>query len=283
VKILLTGATGFIGGNLIPVLLENGHEVTAVSRSRERAESYSWFKSVQYFSYDILNVSQNIPSEFFEHDALIHLAWSGLPNYKELFHIERNLLADYFFIKSLVMGGLSNILITGTCLEYGLQNGCLSEKTPTLPSVPYGIAKDCLRRFLEQLTSHIYFNLCWVRLFYMYGEGQSPNSLLSQLDKAIENGDETFPMSGGEQLRDYLSIEEVVSNLAFLAGHVRSGGIVNCCSGKPISVRRLVEDRIRERKAKISLALGYYPYAPHEPMAFWGDCTRLNQMKSNLM
>jgi dTDP-6-deoxy-L-talose 4-dehydrogenase (NAD+) len=104
----------------------------------------------------------------------------------------------------------------------------------------------------------------------MYGQGQHPNSLLAQLDQAIDRGDESFDMSGGEQLRDYLPVTEVAARLVALAEHSELSGPINICSGAPISIRRLVENRIAERNANITLNLGHYPYPDYEAMAFWG-------------
>ena len=208
-------------------------------------------------------------------EDLAQLACPGLPKYKELFHFEQNLPAAYRFVKNMVEAGVQHVLVTGTCFEYGMQSGPLSEDLPALPENPYGLAKDTLRKFLQELQKHYPYTLQWVRLFYMYGEGQNPNSLLAQLDCAIDQGRESFNMSGGEQLRDYLPVEEVARRLAVLAETPDINGIINCCSGKPTSVRRLVEERVRERKSSIKLNLGYYPYPDYEPMAFWGDASRL--------
>jgi dTDP-6-deoxy-L-talose 4-dehydrogenase (NAD+) len=112
----------------------------------------------------------------------------------------------------------------------------------------------------------------------MHGKGQNPRSLLAQLDASIDGGVDVFNMSGGEQLRDYLPVEEVAAHLVALAGHPTFDGIVNVCSGSPVSVRRLVEDRVAGRGAAIRLNLGYYPYPDYEPMAFWGDAGKLSRM-----
>jgi dTDP-6-deoxy-L-talose 4-dehydrogenase (NAD+) len=96
---------------------------------------------------------------------------------------------------------------------------------------------------------------------------------LAQLDRAIDRGDESFDMSGGEQLRDYLPAGEVAARLVALAEHSELSQTVNICSGTPISVRKLVENRIAERNANITLNLGHYPYPDYEPMAFWGEST----------
>src|SRR5690606_16712139 len=119
-------------------------------------------------------------------DALVHLAWPGLPNYQALFHLEQNLMADYRFIKQAVQAGVSQVLVTGTCFEYGPQNGPLDERCPARPDNPYGLAKHSLRLFLEALQGQHPFTLQWARLFYLHGEGQNPNSLLAALDRAID-------------------------------------------------------------------------------------------------
>jgi dTDP-6-deoxy-L-talose 4-dehydrogenase (NAD+) len=210
----------------------------------------------------------------------MHLAWPGLPNYKALYHFEETLFADYRFLKALVSAGYKHLLVTGTCFEYGMQSGQLDESMETKPSNPYGLAKDTLRRFLESLRTDSPFTLQWARLFYLYGRGQNPSSLLAQLERALEQGDAEFLMSGGEQLRDYMPVERVASDLVRLVEHPECDGIVNICSGKPISVRRLVEDFIKTRGKEIRLKLGHYPYPDYEPLEFWGSRTRWKEIQA---
>lgn len=271
-RFLVTGATGFIGNHLVNCLIQRGHTVIAMARSEEKAAKYSWYKKVLFISQD-LHAKDFTPSlaKLGSPDALIHLAWPGLPNYKDLSHFENNLPADYRFIKSLIEQGLKQVLVSGTCFEYGMQSGSLSENKTTYPANPYALAKDTLHKFLQSLQQHISFRLQWTRIFYMYGDGQNPNSLLAQLDRAIELGDTQFKMSGGEQLRDYLPVEIVASRLMLLAEQPLHQGVVNICSGQPTSVRNLVETHIQKRQSNISLNLGFYPYPTYEPMAFWGN------------
>lgn len=276
-KIGITGSTGFIGQNLIPVLLNRGHQIVALSRDRAKAENFQWFSQVDFIRGDVHEPDPAIIGRLAACDTVIHLAWPGLPNYGELFHIETNYPAAYLFVKRLIESGLGNITITGTCFEYGMKNGCLSEDTQADPVNPYGLAKDFLRRSLECLSLKHSFHLQWVRLFYLFGRGQSAGSLLSQLDAAIERGEATFRMSAGEQLRDYSSIDEAAGKLARLVEQSHTSGIFNICSGIPVSVRTLVESRLRQQGASIELELGYYPYSRFEPHAFWGDPQKLNR------
>jgi len=273
-KIIVTGATGFVGNHLVQALLERGHEVTAMGRDHLRARSMSWFRHVKFVPFDMTDSTSEIFGKVDESDLLVHLAWSGLPNYRGLFHFEQNLPASYGFLKAAVVNGHRRLMVVGTCFEYGMQQGCMTENHIANPFNPYGLAKDTLRRFLEVLQSEVGFELQWCRLFYIYGKGQNPNSVLSQLDAALQRGDREFPMSGGEQLRDFLEVQETARRLTVLAESPNEKGIINICSGEPISVRRFVENRIRLLNAKIELKLGVYPYPTHEPFAFWGDSAK---------
>jgi len=266
-RVIVTGATGFVGQHLVPLLLRKGYEVVAVARNEEKARLFDWFEDVHFVSTNLNEGTKHL--KISQDTSLIHLAWSDLPNYKSTFHFEKNLPDSYSFIKSCLKDGLTHVLVTGTCFEYGIQSGPIASNTNTFPNTPYGFSKDSLRQQLELLSSEIPFCLQWARLFYMYGKGQNPKSILSQLDAAIDNRDTVFNMSGGEQLRDYLPIEALVQQLYDLHESKREGTF-NICSGKPISIRRLVEERIRERSADIELNLGHYPYPDYEPMAFWG-------------
>lgn len=237
-----------------------------------------WIDDVEFVSADIHAADLNVVALSEGIDALAHLAWPGLPNYRALFHFEHNLMADYRFIKSAVEAGVQQVLVTGTCFEYGMQSGPLSESTEPRPSNPYGLAKHTLHLFLQNLQQERSFTLQWARLFYLHGEGQNPNSLLAALDRAIDSGEPTFNMSAGEQLRDFLAIETAASHLAAILHQRDFAGVVNCASGQPVSVRALVEQRLHERGATLDLNLGHYPYPTHEPMAFWAVVERLQQL-----
>jgi dTDP-6-deoxy-L-talose 4-dehydrogenase (NAD+) len=271
-KIAITGATGFIGRHVLTELARHDVEVIAISRHAATAPGTNGVE---------LNI-QAATNDAFERigrpDALIHLAWGGLPNYRSLHHFEQELPAHYRFLNNLIASGLNNLMVVGTCFEYGMQSGPLSEDLPARPDNPYGYAKDSLRRQLEYLRAAHPFNLTWARLFYLHGEGQAKNSLFPLLSQAVARGDKVFNMSGGEQLRDYLPVTEVARCLVALALKRADPGVVNLCSGRPISVRRLVEGWIAENNWSIELNLGHYPYPDYEPMAFWGDRRKLDSL-----
>jgi dTDP-6-deoxy-L-talose 4-dehydrogenase (NAD+) len=275
VNVAVTGAAGFIGRHVVAQLEGRGIAPTLVLRRGSAIPD--GLARHRVVSMNIANAPGNAYDALGMPDVLIHLAWGGLPNYASPHHVDEELPAHRAFLGGLLGAGLRGVTVAGTCLEYGLQSGALSEDLPTAPVTAYGKAKDELRKHLEQLHQRRPFSLTWARLFYVHGEGQDPGSLLPQLDRAIARGDAAFDMSGGEQLRDYLPVDEAAGYLVELALGGRDNGVVNVCSGRPISVREFVEDALAKRGAPIRLNLGHFPYPEYEPMAFWGDRQKLDR------
>ncbi|MCX6590497.1 MAG: NAD(P)-dependent oxidoreductase [Acidobacteria bacterium] len=273
--IAVTGATGFLGRHVVAELERRSiSPILICLPSKDLPAAFARHTIVEM---DLKAIPAQLSPLLNQTDTLIHLAWGGLPNYQSLHHFEDELPAHYQFLKALIGAGFKNVVVAGTCFEYGMQSGPLSEGMDARPTNPYGFAKDALRRQLEYLQQVQPFKLSWARIFYLYGEGQSENSLLPQLRRAVERGDRLFKMSGGEQLRDYLPVADVVSALVELAANQCDNGVVNICSGKPTSVRKLVEGWIKENDWQMELQLGYYPYPEYEPMAFWGKRDKLDR------
>ena len=279
-RVAVTGASGFVGKHVLAQLSRHLLKTVAITRNATRLSNSA--DGVTIIEMDIAHPASDCFAQLGCPDVLIHLAWDGLPNYRSLHHFESELPRQYHFLKTMIEAGLPSLLITGTCFEYGIQSGSLSEDLPTRPATPYGYAKDALRRQLEFLQEVHPFVFTWARLFYMYGEGQSKNSLYPLLKKAVARGDQAFKMSCGEQLRDYLPIGEVARLIVLLALHNRDTGVINVCSGKSVSIHRLVEQWMEENGWDIELNLGYYPYPDYEPMAFWGNRFRLDRFLNDI-
>jgi len=273
-KIAVTGASGFLGRHVLRALAaRDGLEVVACSRSELREKLPS--PAMRHVRLDHSRPSAGDYETLGRPEVLIHLAWDGLPNYKSLHHFESELPRQYAFLRSLLDAGLPRLVVTGTCYEYGKNNGQLSESFEGVPSNPYAHAKSALRQQLQFLLMSRPFELTWARLFYMYGAGQPATSLYAQLSAAAGRGYAAFSMSRGEQIRDFLPVEEVANYLVTLALRNKGAGTVNVCSGQPVSVRAFVEQLIASNAWRIALDLGKFPYPDHEPLAFWGSAEKL--------
>lgn len=273
-KILLTGATGFVGQHVLIELSKRNLDIVLLVRDKSKLTGLN--PSIDVLEADIGVSDSELFAKLGNPDMLIHLAWSGLPSYKSLHHFEDELPKQYRFIKSMINSGLKSVVITGTCFEYGMQSGMLSEDFATQPDNAYALAKDTLRKQLEFLKREQPFELSWARLFYMYGEGQASTSLYPAIKAAALRGDKIFNMSGGAQLRDYLPVEMVAERIVALALTERGQGVVNICSGQPVKVIDLVSGWIAQYGWQIELNPGFYPYPDYEPMEFWGDPSKMN-------
>lgn len=273
-KVAVTGASGFIGSHVLDALARRGDaEIVAVSRREIPVDRLP--AGADQVILDIAAPTEADYDRIGRPDVLIHLAWDGLPNYLSLRHFETELPAQYLFLKMLIEGGLPSLLVTGTCYEYGLLGGKLTEETIGAPASPYAHAKVALHRQLEFLKASTPFALTWARLFYTWGAGQALGSIFPLLRAAVERGDSSFPMSPGEQVRDYLAVEKMARILVALALRREDLGPVNVCSGVPIRMRSLVEQWLESNGWKIALDLGRYPYPDYEPLAFWGSTEKL--------
>ena len=266
-KVAVSGGTGFIGSYVLNELANRHIDHTVLTRKP------AFFHSIysKTLVHDINSDSKDIYNMLGRPDVLVHLAWSGLPNYRSLHHVEVELPRQYQFLKRMISSGLPNLIVAGTCFEYGLTEGPLREDVPANPILPYAYAKSALYRQLMFFKETHPFNLTWARLFYLFGDGQAKSSLYSQIRADVSAGAAFFNMSGGEQLRDFLPVTLAARYLVDLSLSNQDLGIVNVCSGIPVSVRSIVERWIAENSWSIRPNLGYYPYPSYEPMAFWGD------------
>lgn len=273
-RIAVTGASGFIGRHVVRELAARGDAVIAVSRQPNQ----QWVPGVTPVTLDIGDVGLDLADRLHRPDVVLHLAWDGLPNYQARQHLDSELPRQIAFLDACVEAGVGRITVAGTCMEYGMQQGCLAEASQATPTTFYGDAKDRLRRHMQEKVDAGRLQLTWLRLFYLYGPGQAPTALYSQLRAAIAAGADEFPMSPGDQRRDFLSIEAATRMICTLASVSPGAGVVNVCSGIPIAVKDLVNGWLRDWGIKMTLKTGVYSYPDYEAHDFWGDTCKLNSL-----
>ena len=272
-KILITGASGFIGKNLISKLLKKNNEISVIARSKKIIKNQDWYNKVNVVEGDIF-----IKNNFFfkkNYNVLIHLAWDNLDDVNDKKHLQ-NLKKHKQFIENALKNNVKRFIFAGTCLEYGKINGKLDENMKIKPSTSYSRSKNELRKFIFAKKKDYNITIQWLRIFYLYGKYQNEDTIFGQLDEAIKKKKKTFNMSSGEQIRDYLHIKELCNIFYLLLKKPKINGVINGCSGKKLKLISLVKKYIG--KNKIKLNRGYYKIPKYEQMHFWGCCKKLNKL-----
>jgi nucleoside-diphosphate-sugar epimerase len=264
--VLLTGASGFIGGHVRDVLRRRSQPVCLVSRSS--VDDLSRGETLLRSSIE------DLPDSAFDgFDSLIHLAWDGLNDFRSERHITEILPSQIAFLDRALASGLDRLVVGGTCLEYGRREGELLEESPTQPTIAYAIAKDRLRsHLLERKPSGSV--ITWCRIFYPFGPGQAASSLYSAI-LAAALAKSTLHMSHGAQRRDFVRVEWIADRLCRLALDVELHGVVNLSMGRSVSVNELVEVILKEEGLEpidISRDLAVPEY---EAFDFWGSNSKL--------
>jgi nucleoside-diphosphate-sugar epimerase len=209
-------------------------------------------------------------------DSCIHLAWY-MQHGKVLTAPENvpALVASLGLLDELIRVGCGHVLMAGTCAEYDTNVGFLREDGPARPQTLYGATKLSLGLIAQQVAAAARIDLVWARLFYLHGPFEDERRLVPAVIRALMRGEE-FPATLGEQVRDYLHVEDAASALWALAER-RTSGTVNVCSGVPVTLRQVMET-IGEIVGNDELIrFGAIPYRDWDPPFICGDNRRLRE------
>lgn len=275
-RVLLTGATGFIGSHVARHLVGQGHDVHALVREG----SDRW--RINDLQDRISIVSGGLPLDeraaaavrTLGPEVCIHAAWFATPG--EYLHSERNLdlvASSLSFARSLVRAGCRRIVGLGTCFEYDTRFGFLTETTPTRPESLYAASKLGLGLTLQRFGDVAGVEVAWARLFYQYGPFEDSRRLVPSVIRTVLAGNEAS-VTPGEQVRDFLHVEDVAAAVCAVAFSDLQGA-VNVGSGHPVTVREIVEMIGDLTRCERLIAVGARPYADGDPMFVCADSARL--------
>lgn len=270
-KVLVTGANGYLGQGIVKHILDCGNEVVAADFKVDHIDNRADRRVVDLFSIED-------PYNYFDQpDVLLHLAWrDGFVHYSDS-HID-DLPKHYAFIKNIAESDIKTISVMGSMHEIGFFEGSIKEDTPCSPTTPYGIAKNALRQLTEMLCKQKLKNFMWLRGYYIVGNSQYGSSIFSKITAAEAEGKTEFPFTLGQNQFDFVDYEEFCNQVARSVSQEDVLGVINICSGHPEKLADRVERFIVENGYKIKLKYGAFPDRPYDSKAVWGDATKINSI-----
>jgi len=274
-KFLVTGATGFIGKSLLRLLIQQGHSVLAISRTKNvefQQDKIIWIQS----SLQLDEGSMNSIREF-EPEVLIHLAWEKIPDFSYETSVENLNHQLAFFRNIFKINSLEKIIVTGSCWEYNKKIGFCVETENVVSSNYFTWAKNSLRDFLqfECLQNNITF--IWTRVFYVYGPDQRKESLLPTVIQNIQS--KTVPtIRTPSNSNDFIYIDDVIEGLLHFARQKIHSGIYNLGWGKSISIIDIIAtiESIMHHSNKITSTL--LENMPIKDTDFWAEMSKTSQV-----
>lgn len=271
-KILITGANGFLGHGIAGRLSGDGNEIIASCRNG--------------FDYDFPNVfvrpgdlfAVENPFEYFGRpDVVVHLAWRDGFRHASGNHI-KDLPLHYDFLRKMAEDGVKKLVVMGTMHEVGFHEGSIDENTPCKPLSLYGISKNALRQATELLVKNTEVKLQWIRGFYIVDGTTKGCSIFSKIMQAAEDGKKEFPFTSGINQFDFLDYEDFCAQVCAVIFNDTEFGTINCCRGKPETLASRVERFIKENGLDISLNYGAFPDRPYDSLAIWGNAERIKKI-----
>lgn len=271
-RILVTGAGGYIGRHVVKALLDDGQDVIASDLRLNDVDDRA-----EHIETNLFESGSDIYSKLGKPDVCLHMAWRDGFKHNSDNHMG-DLSAHYRFIKNMLDGGLPQIAVMGTMHEVGYWEGAIDEHTPCHPASMYGIAKNALREATLMLAQEHNAAVQWLRAYYIVGDDLRGSSIFSKLLQAAHDGKPSFPFTTGKNKYDFINVDELARQISAAVSQREVTGIINCCTGKSISLAERVEQYIKDNDLNITLDYGAFPDRPYDSPGVWGDATKIHEI-----
>lgn len=269
-RVLVTGASGYIGRHVVKSLLARGDNVSIVSSSTGDLDGKVHRLGGDFSALDIDHIVETC-------DSCIHLAWRDGFQHNSDAHMA-NLSAHYRFLSSLSAAGLKSLSVIGTMHEVGYWEGPIDEQTPTKPHSLYGIAKNSLRQSLTTRLQSSQTTFRWLRAFYITGDDKHSQSVFGKILRSYEEGRRVFPFTSGRNQCDFIDVAELGHQIVTADAQSDILGVINCCSGHPEALADRVLRFLSEHNIDMVLQYGAFPDRPYDSPRVWGDASKIQQI-----
>jgi len=277
-KILVTGANGYLGRGVVKAVARYGHKVIAADFKFQNDFEETNIDIKECNLFEVEN-----PYEYFDKpDVLLHMAWrNGFVHNSDTHVID--LPKHYEFIKDMCENGIEQVAVIGTMHEVGFYEGCIKENTPCNPMSLYGISKNALREMVRLVAKNNNVTFQWLRGFYIVGNSQYGNSIFSKITDAANNGINEFPFTSGQNQYDFVDYEVFCKQVAATINQKSINGIINICTGKPEKLADRVERFIKDNNYDMKLKYGEFPDRPYDSKAIWGDNSKIEKILNDII
>ena len=275
-KVMVTGAAGYIGRHVVKMALEMGHEVIASDFHFDGVDERAERCQVPIFSG-----AENIFEQVGKPDVCIHMAWRNGFIHNSPTHMA-DLSSHIDFCWNMMKGGLAHLSVMGSMHEIGYWEGAIDENTPCNPLTQYGIAKNAMRQSLLLRAKETGCHLKWLRAYYITGDDAHSNSIFAKIEKAAEEGKTVFPFTSGKNYYDFVDVDDLAKMIVAASVQKKIDGIINVCSGKPVTLAERVERFIHEEGLNIRLEYGAFPDRPYDSPGIWGDAQKITMIMDEL-
>ena len=271
-KILVTGANGYIGSKVVKTLCDYGVDVIATDFDNANIDSRASFVKA-----DIFSTNPNWYSYFSSPDVCLHLAWRDGFVHNSPRHME-DLSSHYKFMCNLIDNGLKHIACMGTMHEVGYHEGAIDENTPCSPLSLYGVSKNALRKALEVYAASKGVKFQWMRAYYIFGDDLYGNSIFCKIRQAVRDKKELFPFTTGKNKYDFIHVDELARQISLTVMQDKVLGVINVCSGNPVSLAEQIEWYISHNNLPIKLDYGKFPDRPYDSPCVYGDNKKIKEI-----
>lgn len=273
-RVLVTGANGYLGKGIVKALLDDGIDVIAADIKTFNIDNRAEIKECSFSEIDN-------PYVFFDKpDVLLHLAWRNGFVHNAESHIV-DLPMHYSFISKMIDAGLSRVAVMGSMHEIGFYEGSINDTTPCNPQSLYGVSKNALRQLCELKCATNDCILQWLRGYYIVGNTRDGSSIFSKIAIAEDEGKTEFPFTTGQNQYDFLDYEVFCKYVAHAVEQSEIKGIINISSGQPEKLADRVERFIRDNEFSIRLNYGQFPDRPYDSKAVWGNNKKITEIEKN--